>query len=55
MEVLAKSKKKRKYDGFDERLALKARFLRCVSSLRYLGFVRAYGQSEDYVEKLVFI
>ncbi|KDO26976.1 hypothetical protein SPRG_07689 [Saprolegnia parasitica CBS 223.65] len=34
---------------------VQVRFLRALSTLRYLGFVRKYGKSEDYVEKLVFI
>ncbi|KAF0700578.1 Aste57867_8914 [Aphanomyces stellatus] len=32
-----------------------ARFLRGLSALQYLGFIRRYGRSDDYVEKLVFL
>ncbi|OQR81640.1 hypothetical protein THRCLA_11545, partial [Thraustotheca clavata] len=34
---------------------IQVRFLRGLSTLRYLGFLRKYGKSEDYMEKLVFI
>ncbi|KAF0724384.1 hypothetical protein Ae201684_016926 [Aphanomyces euteiches] len=46
-------------DDFQSKTTDKAhihpRFLRCLAAMQYLGLIRRYGRSEDYVEKLVFV